>query len=119
MDDKYVADVQRIMGTTKLSLPLVFIRGKLVGGAQKIIELFEDGELEELVAGLPPVDCGACHLCGGLRFVVCEACNGSHKIYVDKYGFQICSTCNVNGLIRCPSCFPLRRLRMSYSYALP
>ena len=61
-----------------------------------------------------------CEACGDIRFVPCETCCGSCKIYyegdedeneeeyvdgeVGECGFQRCPDCNENGLIRCPMC---------------
>ncbi|XP_039173902.1 uncharacterized protein At3g28850 [Eucalyptus grandis] len=106
MDSRFVAEVQGILGRRRLYLPCVLVGGRLLGGAEEVRKLHESGELRALVAGgaSPAVGRGACGACGGLRYVVCERCSGSRKIYSDKQGFKSCKACNVNGLIRCPSC---------------
>jgi glutaredoxin domain-containing cysteine-rich protein 1 len=104
MDAQFLDELQEIIGCQKFSLPLVFIGGRYIGGAEEIRQLHENGELKKLIARLPVVDPNACDLCGGLRFIVCERCDGSHKVYKEKMGFRSCTVCNVNGLIRCPSC---------------
>ncbi|KAK7266361.1 hypothetical protein RIF29_19005 [Crotalaria pallida] len=106
-------------------LPKVFISRNYIGGAEEIQKLHEDGKLEKLfdccekVADNDP----PCEACGDIRFVPCETCNGSCKIYYEEdneeeeeekeeaengengeYGFQRCPDCNENGLIRCPIC---------------
>ncbi|KAJ6753161.1 GLUTAREDOXIN DOMAIN-CONTAINING CYSTEINE-RICH PROTEIN CG12206-RELATED [Salix koriyanagi] len=110
-------------------LPRVFIGGKYVGGAEEIQRMHEEGKLEKMVEGCEMLDedgggggggGGACEACGDIRFVPCETCSGSCKIYYEaddeeleeieesseshEYGFQRCPDCNENGLIRCPSC---------------
>lgn len=104
------------------SLPKVFVGNKYIGGADEIRRLNEDGQLEKLLECCEKVDdgCGdggkACEACGDIRFVPCETCSGSCKIYYEaeeeqteegeeeEYGFQRCPDCNENGLIRCPIC---------------
>lgn len=116
MDGRYLDELQEITGSKKVSLPVVFIGGKHVGGAEKIKEMNESGELKMLIGRLSFVEnSNGCDLCGGLRFVLCEQCNGSHKIYSKKLGFRICTFCNVNGLIRCGLCSPVESRRLSTS----
>ncbi|XP_050224130.1 uncharacterized protein At5g39865-like [Mercurialis annua] len=117
-------------------LPRVFIGSKYVGGADEIRRMNEEGKLEKAVDGCETLedDCngcitGDCEGCGDIRFVPCETCNGSCKIYCEnddededegeggggeeteaaeeengEYGFQRCPDCNENGLIRCRIC---------------
>ena len=115
-------------------LPRVFVGKKYIGGAEEIRKLHEDGQLEKLVECCERVDDGigsgvaiVCQACGDIRFVPCETCSGSCKIYYEadddqeegqeeeeeeeeggveegEYGFQRCPDCNENGLIRCPIC---------------
>lgn len=106
-------------------LPRVFVGKNYVGGAEEIRRLHEDGQLEKLVECCERLDDGgpglACEACGDVRFVPCESCSGSCKIYYDRdeeeeeeeedcsgkegaYGFQRCPHCNENGVIRCPIC---------------
>ncbi|CAN0909800.1 Uncharacterized protein At5g39865 [Linum grandiflorum] len=102
MDGKYLDELQ-----------VVLIGGKCIVGVEGIRELHESGELKKMIGALPPPPAAECDLCGGLRFVLCELCSGSHKIYSEKQGFKSCTECNVNGLIRCPDCYPASRRRMS------
>ncbi|WCJ20773.1 Glutaredoxin family protein [Euphorbia peplus] len=117
-----------ISGTGGLGLPRVFVGTKYIGGAEEIKRMHEQGQLdmvfdgceraEEHGGGVP----GACEACGDVRFIPCETCSGSCKIYYEEdnddddnedeeneeenneYGFQRCPDCNENGLIRCPIC---------------
>ncbi|CAI0388555.1 unnamed protein product [Linum tenue] len=99
------------------SLPRVFIGKKYIGGAEEVRRLHEEGQLEKAVEGCEQAEAedggGSCEACGDIRFVPCETCNGSCKIYYEEeeeedeeldYGFQRCPDCNENGLIRCPIC---------------
>ncbi|CAN1172922.1 Uncharacterized protein At5g39865 [Linum perenne] len=115
MDGNYLEELQNILGTTgKVTLPVVLIGGKCIAGVEGIRELHENGELKKMIEGLPPASASSeCDLCGGLRFLLCEECSGSHKIYTEKQGFKSCNACNVNGLIHCPDCHPASRRRMS------
>lgn len=110
-------------------LPRVFVGKKYIGGAEEIRKLNEDGQLEKLLECCEKIDDGggdgggACEACGDIRFVPCETCSGSCKIFYvadeeheegeeeqqegdegEDFGFQRCPDCNENGLIRCPIC---------------
>ena len=110
-----------------LGLPRVFLGGNYIGGAEEIQRLHEDGKLEKLLGCCEKIEDsvggdgvgGVCEACGDIRFVPCETCCGSCKIYytgdeedeeeyvdgeVGECGFQRCPDCNENGLIRCPMC---------------
>lgn len=107
MDMAFLAELKGILGQRQLSLPQVFIGGRYIGGVDEIRQLHEVGELSKHVEGVPPATAAACESCGGIRFMLCQNCNGSHKVYTDKAGFRCCTACNENGLIRCPDCkFP-------------
>lgn len=104
MDNRFLDEIHGILGRKNVTLPRVFVGGKYIGGADDVKQLNETGDLRRLIERLPRTDPNACNLCGGLRFVVCDECSGSHKVYMEKTGFRSCTSCNVNGLIRCPSC---------------
>ncbi|XVF05785.1 hypothetical protein REPUB_Repub05bG0202400 [Reevesia pubescens] len=104
MDSGFLNELQGILGQKKLTLPRVFIGGRYMGGAEEIKQLHETGELKKFVEGLPAAEPGTCDVCGGYRFILCNECNGSRKLYTEKSGFKTCTDCNENGLIRCPSC---------------
>ncbi|GAB2299329.1 hypothetical protein Dimus_033405 [Dionaea muscipula] len=106
MDSAFLDELHQITGCKRksLSLPRVFIDGKYVGGAEEIRRLHETGDLRRLIEGLAVAEPGICGVCGGHRFVLCECCDGSHKVFTDKSGFKMCTECNLNGLIRCPAC---------------
>ncbi|KAG7946746.1 hypothetical protein I3843_14G057500 [Carya illinoinensis] len=102
MDSAFLTELQEILGgqnQSKLSLPMVFIGGRYVGGAEEIRQLHEAGELKKLVEGLAAAEPGVCDACGGYRFVLCGECCGSHKLFTEKTGFKSCTACNENGLI--------------------
>ncbi|KAF5180978.1 Glutaredoxin [Thalictrum thalictroides] len=108
MDSAYRNELQCALDKNKvaLSLPQVFVKGKYLGGVEKVKQLHEDGELAKFVEGFPVQDPGfVCENCGDARFVPCSNCNGSRKVYMEEEGqLRRCSNCNENGLIRCPSC---------------
>ncbi|KAK8517164.1 hypothetical protein V6N13_092450 [Hibiscus sabdariffa] len=119
LDSDAAEELRGIFGRNerkRFALPLVFIGGKYIGGAEEIKRLHDCGELKNLIGLLPiAVGSSSCDVCGGLRFVLCCQCNGSHKIYFEKYGFRSCNECNVNGLVRCPSCSRGHRRMYSFS----
>ncbi|XP_010534615.1 PREDICTED: uncharacterized protein At5g39865-like [Tarenaya hassleriana] len=116
MDSNFQDELQAIFGTKNVALPKVFIGGRYVGGAEEIKRMQESDELRRVIGKLKPSDgaiSGICGACGGLRFVMCERCDGSHKIYSEKRGFKSCTACNSYGLVKCPACFPTHRRRTS------
>ncbi|KEH24994.1 glutaredoxin family protein [Medicago truncatula] len=105
----------------KGGLPKVFIGRKYIGGVEEIQKLHDDKKLEKLFDCCERVDDieggdGGCEACGDIKFVPCEKCYGSCKIYyegdyeedddyeVGECGFQRCPHCNENGLTRCSMC---------------
>ncbi|XP_044968316.1 uncharacterized protein At3g28850-like [Hordeum vulgare subsp. vulgare] len=98
------------------TLPRVFVDGRYLGGAEDVQALHEAGELSRALEGCdaaPVRKLGcmeACSACGDVRFVPCETCYGSCKIFVedeeedDDGEFRRCPDCNENGLIGCPVC---------------
>ncbi|XP_038890547.1 uncharacterized protein At3g28850 [Benincasa hispida] len=106
MDSAYKKELQSVLGEKNVSLPQVFIRGKHVGGAEVIKQLFEAGELVKILEGFPVREPGfVCEGCGDVRFVPCMTCSGSRKVYdEDEQVLKRCLDCNENGLIRCPEC---------------
>ncbi|XP_040381229.1 uncharacterized protein At3g28850-like [Oryza brachyantha] len=112
-------------------LPQVFVDGCHLGGAEDVRRMHESGELTNTLLkscdmaapAAAAVGKGGRHLepsepcgrCGGVRFVPCDACSGSCKVFVveDEDGgggcsgagaFRRCPECNENGLVRCPVC---------------
>ncbi|XP_058110366.1 uncharacterized protein At5g39865-like [Magnolia sinica] len=96
-------ELKAILGE-ELSLPQVLVGGRCIGNADEIRQLHETGELKKVLEGVPVAGPGECEVCGGMGFLLCSYCNGSHKCYVEKGSFKSCSLCNENGLVRCISC---------------
>ncbi|GJN00249.1 hypothetical protein PR202_ga17666 [Eleusine coracana subsp. coracana] len=104
--------------TAAAKLPQVFADGRHLGGAEDVRRLHEYGELARALQACEAAAAaggkgGGAHLveacggCGGVRFVPCDACSGSCKVFVvdDEGGaFRRCPECNENGLMRCPVC---------------
>ncbi|XP_030048485.1 glutaredoxin domain-containing cysteine-rich protein 1 isoform X1 [Microcaecilia unicolor] len=60
------------------SLPVVFIDGHYLGGAEKILSMNESGELQDLLTKIERVQHPhACTACGGYGFRPCSVCHGS------------------------------------------
>ncbi|KAK4272011.1 hypothetical protein QN277_020620 [Acacia crassicarpa] len=127
MHSGFKDELKELLGDslTGIGLPAVFIGSNFIGGAEEIQRLHEDGKLEKLLNCCERVNdehgsinSDICEACGDIRFVPCETCSGSCKIYLEadeeeeeedgevggEYGFQRCPDCNENGLIRCPLC---------------
>ncbi|XP_004976994.1 uncharacterized protein At3g28850 [Setaria italica] len=112
----FKAELAELLGagfTGGAALPRVFVDGQYIGGAEDVHYLHEAGELGRALDGCdaaPTRKLGymeACAACGDVRFVPCETCCGSCKIFVeddDAGEFRRCPDCNENGLVRCPVC---------------
>jgi glutaredoxin domain-containing cysteine-rich protein 1 len=112
----YKDELHAVLGA-QAGLPQVFADGRHLGGAEDVRRLHESGELARAIEACEtaPVAKGdgtpleACTGCGGVRFVPCDTCSGSCKVFVveddDGAGaFRRCPECNENGLLRCPVC---------------
>ncbi|KAL7862992.1 hypothetical protein SRHO_G00119760 [Serrasalmus rhombeus] len=92
------------------SLPVVFIDGHYLGGAEKILGMNESGELQDLLTKIERVQHPhTCQTCGGFAFVPCSMCHGSkmsifRNCFTDSFKALKCTACNENGLQPCPSC---------------
>ncbi|XP_062333066.1 glutaredoxin domain-containing cysteine-rich protein 1 isoform X1 [Osmerus eperlanus] len=92
------------------SLPVVFIDGHYLGGAEKILDMNESGELQDLLTKIERVQQPhTCQSCGGFAFVPCPMCHGSkmsvfRNCFTDSFKALKCTSCNENGLQPCLSC---------------
>ncbi|XP_060632160.1 glutaredoxin domain-containing cysteine-rich protein 1 [Anolis sagrei] len=92
------------------SLPVVFIEGQYLGGAEKILSMNESGELQDLLTKIEKVQHPhECLSCGGFGFIPCSACHGSkmsvfRNCFTDSFKALKCIACNENGLQRCKTC---------------
>ncbi|XP_008787707.2 uncharacterized protein At5g39865 [Phoenix dactylifera] len=104
MDSGYREELRLLMGKKEVRVPVVFVKGRLIGGAPEVLKLEEEGKLGLLLDGIPRAEVW-CKGCGGGRFVVCMDCNGSCKVLEREQKKMVrCGQCNENGLIRCPLC---------------
>ncbi|CAI9780225.1 unnamed protein product [Fraxinus pennsylvanica] len=97
-------ELRGLIGTKDVKVPSVFVKGRLIGGADEMVKLDEEGKLEILLNGIPQA-AAECRRCGGARFLMCMMCNGSCKVLdVEEKKSVKCSECNENGLIQCSMC---------------
>lgn len=98
-------ELRKLMGGSReAKMPVLFVKGRMVGGAEEVLKLEEERKMEVLMEGVPKArkNCGQC---GGMRFVLCEDCNGSCKVLDEGKKKKVkCGSCNENGLVYCPSC---------------
>lgn len=116
-------ELKELLGDRYGGLPKVFVGKKCIGGVDEIRKFHDEFQLDKVLEGCEMVDDHGgggegCEGCGDVRFLPCDTCSGSCKIYYkvgsdesDKeeevendYGFQRCPDCNENGLVRCPIC---------------
>uniref|UniRef100_A0A8C9QXH1 Glutaredoxin and cysteine rich domain containing 1 n=1 Tax=Scleropages formosus TaxID=113540 RepID=A0A8C9QXH1_SCLFO len=90
------------------SLPVVFIDGHFLGGAEKILGMNESGELQDLLIKIEKVQHPhTCPTCGDFAFIPCPMCHGSkmsvfRNCFTDSFKALKCTACNENGLQPCP-----------------
>ncbi|CAN7120749.1 unnamed protein product, partial [Brassica rapa subsp. narinosa] len=89
---------------TEVLPPVLFVKGRCIGGAQRVLGLHEQGKFRALFEGVPVAGDTPCGRCDGFRFLMCDGCRGSRRI-VSTDGSRIqCLLCNENGLIVCLDC---------------
>ncbi|KAF8407359.1 hypothetical protein HHK36_006487 [Tetracentron sinense] len=66
-------ELRMLMGKKEVRVPVVFVKGRLIGGADEVVQMEEEGKLGILFNGIPRGLVG----CGGGRFVMCMDYNGS------------------------------------------
>lgn len=104
MDSGFKEELRKLMGEKQVQVPVVFVKGRLVGGVDEVVKLEEEGKLGVLLDGIPG-ELGECKGCGGVRFVMCVECNGSCKVLDEEQKKAVrCGQCNENGIIQCPIC---------------
>ncbi|XVE96417.1 hypothetical protein REPUB_Repub02eG0220000 [Reevesia pubescens] len=103
MHSGFKEELRKLTGRKEVKVPLVFVKGRLIGGVEEIVKLDEEGKLDILFDGIPRATPG-CEGCGGVRFVMCTECNGSCKVLDGEQKKMRCGECNENGLIQCPIC---------------
>ncbi|GFQ01527.1 uncharacterized protein at5g39865 [Phtheirospermum japonicum] len=105
MDSGFKEELRGLMGRKDVRVPLVFVKGRLIGGAEEMVRLDEEGSLGILLRGIPKAGLAGCRGCAGIRFVMCYECSGSCKLLGDDGKRSLkCGKCNENGLIQCPIC---------------
>lgn len=104
MHSGFREELRGLMGRAEVRVPVVFVKGRLIGGADEVVKLEEEGKLGVVLAGIPRAAAG-CAGCGGVRFVLCLECHGSCKVWGEDWKSSVkCGECNENGLIQCPIC---------------
>ncbi|KAE9589800.1 putative thioredoxin-like protein [Lupinus albus] len=89
----------------KIVPPRLFVKGRYIGGGEEVLTLHEQGKLKKIFEGISLDRFNApCEACGGIRFIVCFNCNGSHKLHAENREINQCTQCNENGLNICPYC---------------
>ncbi|ONK81710.1 uncharacterized protein A4U43_C01F32090 [Asparagus officinalis] len=105
MDSGFREELRVLMGKEEARPPLLFVKGRLIGGAEEVLKLEEEGNLGTLLEGIDKKEVSGCGFCGGMRFVMCRECNGSCKVLDEEEKKMVkCEECNENGLIHCPLC---------------
>ncbi|KAJ4866104.1 Glutaredoxin family protein [Raphanus sativus] len=105
MHSVFKEEIRGILGTKQVKIPAVFVKGRMVD----VMKLEEEGKLGILLECMPKqrLGGGCCCGCGGMRFVMCDVCNGSCKVMDgEKKNNAVvkCLVCNENGLVLCPIC---------------
>ncbi|KAG2310367.1 hypothetical protein Bca52824_021924 [Brassica carinata] len=101
----YREELRRISAEeTEVLPPVLFVKGRRIGGAQRVLGLHEQGKFRALFDGVPVAGDTPCRRCEGFRFLMCDGCRGSRRI-VSSDGSRVqCLLCNENGLVVCLDC---------------
>ena len=66
MDSGFREEMRELMGGKKEARPpLLFVKGRLIGGAEEVLKLEEEGKLELLLDGIAKMEASGCGVCGG------------------------------------------------------
>ncbi|KAK4757986.1 hypothetical protein SAY87_019287 [Trapa incisa] len=107
MHSEFKEEMWGVLGNRDIP-PRLFVKGRYIGGVEEVLKLHEQGRLKPLFKGVEANRAEApCEGCGGIRFVLCSKCNGSHRIVSpDDGGLSRvnCPQCNENGLVVCSLC---------------
>lgn len=105
MHSGFKEELRGLVGCKEVRVPLVFVKGRLIGGADEMLKLDDEGRLGILLDGIPKAGPRCCEGCSGIRFLMCVNCNGSCRVLGEDGKKSVkCSKCNENGLIQCPIC---------------
>ncbi|KAI6653652.1 Glutaredoxin domain-containing cysteine-rich protein 1 [Oopsacas minuta] len=96
----YECELKERFQDGQCSLPILFLRGYVLGDCNKMVQLDEEGELIELLKEFKNESITECLQCRGKRFTQCLWCQGSKKGLLSLK----CSVCNKNGLQPCFEC---------------
>ncbi|KAF6165904.1 hypothetical protein GIB67_012801 [Kingdonia uniflora] len=104
MDSGFREELRTLLEKKDVRVPVVFVKGRLIGGSEEVVKLEDEGKLSTLFDGIPRAMVG-CEGCAGVRFIMCMDCCGSCRVLdpVEKKSVK-CEECNENGLIQCPIC---------------
>ncbi|KAE8666159.1 hypothetical protein F3Y22_tig00112507pilonHSYRG00126 [Hibiscus syriacus] len=53
MDSGFKEELRKLTDTKEVKVPLLFVKGRLIGGVEEILKLEEEGKLEMLLEGIP------------------------------------------------------------------
>lgn len=108
MHKDYQCQLDKRLGVQNAAVPHVFVNGDSLGGAKELENLNETGELKILLQNFERRNGPVCQVCGGFRYINCVHCHGSKCSRKTRISRQIsvlrCTSCNENGLQRCPEC---------------
>jgi len=118
MDSRFIAEMEERMPGSMV--PQIFVSFLHIGGADRIQELNETGQLAAMFPGFEQRSATTCGICAGYGYIACSWCQGSKKSLVHNFGLGVwqqegslggsgmgslkCTVCNENGLQRCESC---------------
>ncbi|KAK9114233.1 hypothetical protein Syun_021030 [Stephania yunnanensis] len=85
MHYRFREELKELLGSGFIDgLPKVFAKGRYIGGAYEIKQMNEEGELQKLLQGCEKEnDDEMYEVCVDVRFVPCDKCSGSCKIYYE------------------------------------
>ncbi|EDW82739.2 uncharacterized protein Dwil_GK10147, partial [Drosophila willistoni] len=110
MSVEYQQEIRERMQDEKIRVPQLFVEGQLIGDADVVERLNENGELRQLLKPYKSIATAfTCQTCGGFRLLPCPSCSGSKKSvhrnhFTAEFVALKCMNCDEVGLVKCPNC---------------
>ncbi|XP_068141156.1 glutaredoxin domain-containing cysteine-rich protein CG12206 [Drosophila tropicalis] len=110
MSLEYQQEIRERMQDEKIRVPQLFVEGQLIGDADVVERMNENGELRQLLKPYKSIATAfTCQTCGGYRLLPCPSCSGSKKSvhrnhFTAEFVALKCMNCDEVGLVKCPNC---------------
>ncbi|KAF1897593.1 hypothetical protein Lal_00032350 [Lupinus albus] len=81
MHSGFKEELRKLIGTKEVKVPVVFVKGRFIGGVDETLKLEEDEKLGVLFEGIPKALLSGCEGCGGVRSIASYRYSNHEKKY--------------------------------------